>query len=76
MPQTNKIRVEIVPKEARNDEDVITYEDVNYISLVNSETFGIPALITEDRIKAEGLPVRILYVNPENIAAMEAVREA
>lgn len=51
------------------------FTDVNYISLVNNETYGIPALITEPRIE-DNLPVRILYVNPQNLAAMEVDRDA
>jgi hypothetical protein len=57
----------------------LEFKNVQYISFVSSPggagegTYGIPALISEDRIKGE-LPVKILYVNPANIAAMEVVR--
>lgn len=46
---------------------------VNYISLVNSDTFGIPALVNDPRVQ-ENLPATILYINPENIVAVKAER--
>lgn len=61
---------------ATDGSDPIDFENVNYISLVNHETFGIPRLISEPRVKSEGLPVKILYVNPTNITAMEATRKS
>lgn len=81
MPQTNSIDVTIYP--AAYDPTVdgpLEFTDVHYISFVSSPggsgegTYGIPAMIADDRIKREGLPLRVLYVNPGNIAAMEAVR--
>ncbi len=59
--------VEVVPLE---------FSDVNYISFVSDETYGIPALISEPKVKDDGLPATILYVFPANIVAMEAVRRA
>lgn len=70
----NKINVRIWPVEDQPDGDPIDIGEVNYISLVNGETYGIPALIAEERVKTEGLPVKILYINPENVVAIEAER--
>lgn len=70
--QTNKIDVEVdLPNGETYD-----YKDVNYISFVTGETYGIPAIISERATKAEGLPVTVLYVNPTNIAAMKATRRS
>lgn len=71
MPDDNLIHVKVVLRDGK----VCEFDDVQYISLINDETYGIPALISDDRIKDE-LPVRILYVNPQNVAAVEAEREA
>lgn len=75
MPRKNSIDVTVYPADEAVEEG-IEFTDVQYVSLVNKDTYGIPALISEDRVKDEGLPVRILYINPENIAAFEAVRKA
>lgn len=73
MPQGNHLNVKVYP--ARDiPEDPLEFLGVHYISLVSNETYGIPALITEDRVKREGLPVKILYINPANVAAFEAER--
>jgi hypothetical protein len=83
MAQTNRIHVEVYPAHEEFDAaEALIFEDVNYISFVSSPggagegTYGIPAKIAEDSLKREGLPATILYVNPANIAAMKAVREA
>lgn len=70
-PQENLIDVEVYP--VGEESEPIEYIGVNYISLVNGETYGIPALIAEPRIEGK-LPATILYVNPENISVMKAVR--
>lgn len=71
----NRINVKVWPAgEAGSAEEPIDVGEVNYISLVNGETYGIPALISEERVKTEGLPVRILYINPENVVAIDATR--
>lgn len=72
MSQTNKIEARVYPQ---NSDEVLEFE-VNYISFVTEETYGIPAILSDASIKTEGLPVRILYVNPSNIAALEAIRIA
>jgi hypothetical protein len=46
------------------DGEVLAFEDVDYLSLVNGETFGKPPIIEGN----EGISV--LYVNVENIVAM------
>lgn len=51
----------------------LEFRDVDYISLINDETYGIPALITE---RLNEVPFTVLYVNPQNVVAMEAVRKA
>lgn len=81
MPQTNRIDVTIWPAE-NSDTEPIILSGIHYISFVSSPggsgegTYGIPALLSDATRKAEGLPLRVLYVNPANIAAMEAVRHA
>jgi hypothetical protein len=80
MSQSNEIDVTIHP--ANEDVEPITFENVNYISFVSSPggqgegTYGIPAMIADRKLKDEGLPATILYVNPQNITAMEAVRKS
>jgi hypothetical protein len=74
----NRIDVEVWPAaEAGADlDEPLEFEDVQYISLVNRDTFGIPALIADAQVKLrDGLPVTILYINPENIVAMAATRK-
>lgn len=78
MAQSNKIDVKGVTQNGTS----FAFGAVNYISFVSSPggndpgTYGIPALISEERVKEEGLPARVLYVNPANIAALEATRTA
>lgn len=78
MAQSNKIDVEVITPTG----SVHPYKDVNFISFVSSPggndpgTYGIPAIITEDKHKSEGLPMRVLYVNPANIAGLLAHRTA
>lgn len=78
MAQTNSIDVTVHPAGEAGAENPngLEFKDVNYISLVVFNTYGIPAIISEQKTKDEGLPVRVLYVNPANIVAMEAVRES
>jgi len=76
----NKIDVEIFPLHDHAEEDGLVFEDVNYISFVSSPggspgTFGIPAILSDTDKRSER-PVTVLYVNPANIVAMKAVREA
>jgi hypothetical protein len=78
MAQRNKIDVTVYPTgEALADNpDGLHFNDVNYISLIAFNTFGIPAVISEREKKEEGLPLKVLYINPANVAAIEAVRTA
>lgn len=73
MPQTNRINVTVYPKDS---DDMIAFRDVNYLSFISFETYGNPAFLSEERTKVEGLPVRVLFVNPSNVAAVEAERTA
>lgn len=63
----SKFKVEVYPV---NSEEVLPFEDVDKISLVNDDTYG-PAPVFEQNTAFEG---KVLYVNPRNIAAMEATR--
>lgn len=74
MAQTNELDARIFAK-GPDDLIQVDFRAVHYISFVSAETYGIPALLTEHRVKDEGLPVKILYVNTANILAMEAVRK-
>lgn len=47
------------------------FEDVNYLSLVNGDTFGKPPIVSEQ----EGALV-VLYVNTGGVACVEVEREA
>jgi hypothetical protein len=80
MPQTNKLNVKVYP--ITEPTTSLDFDGVNYISFISSAggqgegTYGIPAIITENKYKAEGLPLRVLYVNPHNVAAMDVTRTA
>lgn len=74
MPQGNHLNVTVYPAKDIGEDLPLEFLGVHYVSLVSNETYGIPALITEQRVKSEGLPVKILYINPANIAAFEAER--
>lgn len=69
----HQMTVNILP--LGDDVEEAEYKDINYVSLVNFETYGVPALLTEDYIEGK-IPFKILYVNPQNIAAMEILRHA
>jgi len=71
--QTNKIDVAVYPNDGG---DPLTFKDVNYVSLVAFDTWGIPAVISEAKYKAEGLPLTVLYINPGNVSAVHATRTA
>lgn len=81
MPQKHNINVKIHPADEAVEEP-IEFEGIHYISFVSTPggqgegTWGIPAILSETRYKADGLPLRVLYVNPANICAMEAERLA
>lgn len=62
-----QFKVEVYPA---NSEEVLLFEGVDKLSLVNDDTYG-PAPVFEQNIGFEG---KVLYVNPRNIAAMEASR--
>lgn len=81
MPENNLIDVEVYPTDDAVS-DPLTFEDVNYISFVSSPggqgegTYGIPALLGgKDKVDRDEFPVTILYVNPQNIACMQATRK-
>lgn len=75
MPQSNRLDVDIYPNDDVSDEP-IRFKDVHYISYVTGSTYALPAVITEQKYKDEGLPLRVLYINPANIVAVDATRRA
>lgn len=73
--QTNSINVQVYAAGEAGAEHIChEFEDVHYISLVNEESYGIPAIISEDNYKNQGLPIRVLYINPTNVVAIQATR--
>lgn len=58
---------------AREDEDRIEITDVDFISLVNHDTYGKPAIISDEEHKNQD--VRVVYINPNNIAAVEVHKQ-
>ena len=59
--------------------DPIEFDDVQYVSFVNFETFGIPAKIADadvrQEVRDEGV-VKIVYVNTQNVSSLEVTRHA
>lgn len=51
--------------------------EVDYLSLINDETFGKPPLLTgaEGGPAIAGVGDKVLYINPTNVVAIEAERE-
>lgn len=80
MAQSNRINVHV--HHLNGEFEPLEFLAVNYVSFVSSPggqgegTYGIPAMLADNRVKGEGLPVKILYVNPANITAMLAERVA
>lgn len=80
MAQENSIDAVVYPM--NEDAASINFDDVQYVSFVSSPggatdgTYGIPAKIAEEGVKSDGLPFRVLYINPANIAALELTRTA
>jgi hypothetical protein len=60
-------------------EQSFAFDHVDYISFVSNTTYGKPAIIapgTDGFVNTpEGGVVKVLYVNPANIAALEATKE-
>lgn len=50
-------------------EEGIDFDNIDFISLVNHDTYGKPAIISDEEHARQ--PVRVLYINPNNIAAVE-----
>lgn len=63
--------VTIYPVGGSEEEHTIEVEDVDFLSLVNHDTFGKPPIISDEG--RDG--VSVLYVNTQNIVAVLAVRE-
>lgn len=81
MPQNNKNTVTVIPAAEAGAAIIdsgksLTFQDVHFVSLVNDETYGIPAITSDDRYKQDGLPLRVLYINPRNVAAFFTERIA
>jgi hypothetical protein len=75
LPQSNRLEVDVYPSVDPSDEP-LHFENINFISYVAFNTYGIPAVIGEEKYKSEGLPLRVLYINPANVVAVEALRTA
>jgi hypothetical protein len=75
MPQSNRLDVDVYPNDGL-DGDPIKFKDIHYISYVTGSTYALPAVITESKYKDEGLPLRVLYINPANVVAVDATRRA
>lgn len=71
MAQENNLTVEV-----HGGPDPVVVDNVQYVSFVNADTFGIPALISEERIKRDGLPVTVVYVNPDRCTSVKVTRHA
>lgn len=68
------LNVTVWPLGSDKDSDGIEFSAVDYLSLINNETYGKPPLITADpgRDAAMARPgQRVLYINPATIAAVE-----
>jgi hypothetical protein len=61
-----------------NETDPTTYEGVDYLSLVSSETYGPPALVAPAKGAAGGPKAkvldRVLYLNTQFVPMFEVVR--
>ena len=80
MPSNNKLFVRLYARDASFDPDhdqaPVEFEDIDYLSFINGDTFGKPPLITgEDRVR-DVLPITVLYVSTGNVSAIEVTREA
>lgn len=64
-------RVTIYPAGGSEEQRVIEVEDVDFLSLVNNDTFGKPPIISD--AGADGISV--LYVNTQNVVAVLAERD-
>lgn len=51
----------------------VPFKDVDFISFVSDKTYGKPALIApgEDHVQGQ---IRVLYVNPSNMTALDATK--
>lgn len=64
------------PADGATDES-FEFRNVDFISFVSNETFGKPAILapgTDNFQSAADSSVTVLYVNPANIAALEATK--
>lgn len=74
MTEPNLIDVNIL----LSDGTAVDYREIQYVSWVNHDTYGIPALIAEDGFKQEVKEdgdSTVLYINPENVVAVKATRK-
>lgn len=76
MGQSNRITVDLYPRDEADASavDPIIFEDVNFVSFVSDDTYGIPAVIGDPDAKRHGLPLRVLYVNTGAVLAVDVTR--
>ena len=84
MPSNNKLQITLYPIVAaaphdhldQERTDGVHFEDVDYLSFINGDTFGKPPLITGDDRVRDDLPITVLYVSTGNVSAIEVTRES
>lgn len=62
------LQVTVFPAGANEESDGIEFDNIDFISLVNHDTYGKPAIISDDEGRDA---VRVVYINPNNISAVE-----
>lgn len=55
----------------------LLFEDVDFVSFVNHDTFGKPAIIAPgpDHVSRDDGPLSVLYVNTGGVCAVEVTRD-
>lgn len=68
------LNVTVWPLGASKEDERIEFENIDFLSLINNDTYGKPPLITAD-IGSDTATARpgstVLYLNPATIAAVE-----
>lgn len=80
------INAKVWAKGADGETEPLVFEDVNYVSFVNNNTFGPPPVLAEQKSQTlkqnivaeieEHGDVTVLYINNENTLAAEIERRA